>query len=286
VRLLFLGTGASQGYPAVFCRCDNCEAARRQGGRSIRRRSALLVDDDLLLDFGPDIIDASRALQLSLHRARYLLLTHADGDHLYRENFDQHRARWAQPEIPILQVYGSAATLEPIRGYPWNLEEMRVELHPVEPGQTWSMGPYRVTALRARHAEVQRPLFYAVQKGEQAFLYATDTGAFYPETWAVLERLQREGVRFGAIIIEATMGLREMAPEAGHMNFTRCAEHHRLLRDRGLTIPTCRHLATHFSPNGAPPHEESAAALAPHGVAPAYDGLSLTLGESSGGAAS
>ncbi|CAA9302519.1 MAG: hypothetical protein AVDCRST_MAG77-5780 [uncultured Chloroflexi bacterium] len=278
MRLLFLGTGASQGYPAVFCRCENCEAARERGGRSIRRRSALLVNDDLLLDFGPDVMAAARDERLSLHRAQYVLLTHADSDHLHRENFDQHRPRWAQPEIPTLHVHGSAATLELVRGYPWSLEEMRVELRVVAPGQTWEMGPYRVTALRARHTEGQQPLFYVVQQGQQALLYATDTGAFFPETWEVLERLRGEGVRLGAAVIEGTSGTRDTKPESGHMNLARCGEHHRMLRERGLTVAGCVHLATHFSPNGSPLHEETAAFLEPYGVAPAYDGLRLTLG--------
>src|SRR5919199_1025761 len=165
MRLLFLGTGAAQGYPAVFCRCDNCEAARERGGRGIRRPSAVLIDDDLLLDFGPDVMAAARDERLALHRVQYLLLTHADSDLLHRENFDQHRPRWAQPDIPTLQVFGSAATLEWIRAYPWSLEEMRVALHAVGPGQTWAIGPYRVTALRARHTEPQQPLFYLVQQG-------------------------------------------------------------------------------------------------------------------------
>jgi phosphoribosyl 1,2-cyclic phosphate phosphodiesterase len=278
MRLLFLGTGAAQGYPAVFCRCDNCEAARARGGRSTRRRSALLVNDDLLLDFGPDVMAAARDERLSLHRAQYLLLTHADSDHLHRENFDQHRPRWAEPEIPTLHVHGSAATLDLIRAYPWSLEEMRVALHVVAPGDTWEMGPYRVTAVRARHTEPQQPLFYVVQQADVALLYATDTGAFYPETWDVLDQLQRQGVRLHGAIIEGTSGLRETKPESGHMNLARCAEHHRLLRERGLAAPNCVHLATHFSPNGTPLHEETAAYLAPHGVQPAYDGLSLTLG--------
>jgi phosphoribosyl 1,2-cyclic phosphate phosphodiesterase len=278
VRILFLGTGAAQGYPAVFCRCERCEAARDRGGRSIRRRSALLVNDDLLLDFGPDVMAAARDERLALHRVRYLLLTHADGDHLHRENFDQHRARWAQPEIPTLEVHGSGATLDRIRDYPWSLEEMRLALRVVAPGETWELGPYRVTALRARHTEPQQPLFYVVRQGAAALLYATDTGAFYPETWAVLERLGRDGLRLSAAVIEGTSGLRETAPEAGHMNLIRCAEHHRELRRRGLTAPGCVHLTTHLSPNGTPLHEETEAFLAPHGVGVAYDGQRVVLG--------
>jgi hypothetical protein len=50
-----------------------------------------------------------------------------------------------------------------------------------------------------------------------------------------------------------------------------------MLRDRGLTVPSCLHLATHFSPNGTPPHEETDAVLAPHGVRAAYDGLTIDI---------
>ncbi|HEU5318879.1 MAG TPA: MBL fold metallo-hydrolase [Chloroflexota bacterium] len=277
MKLLFLGTGAAQGYPAIFCRCDSCEAARDRGGKSIRRRSAALVNDDLLLDFGPDVMAAARDLRLRLHNVQYLLLTHADHDHLHRENFDQHRARWAAPEIPTLHVHGSAATLELIRNYPWPLDEMRVELHVVSPGQTWEMGPYRVTALRARHTEPQQPLFYAVRQGESALLYATDTGAFYPETWAVLDALGTDGMRLTGAVIEGTSGLRETAPTSGHMNLARCAEHHVMLREHGLTAPGCRHFGTHFSPNGAPLHEETDAFLEEHGVRAAYDGLEVQI---------
>jgi phosphoribosyl 1,2-cyclic phosphate phosphodiesterase len=206
-----------------------------------------------------------------------VLLTHADHDHPHRENFDQHRARWAAPEIPTLHVYGSGATLDTIRAYPWSLDEMRVALHVVAPGQTWEMGPYRVTALRARHTEAQQPLCYVLQEGRAAMLYATDTGAFYPEAWTVLDRLRDEGVRLGVAVIEGTSGLRETAPETGHMNLARCAAHHRLLRERGLAGDGCVHLATHFSPNGTPPHEETVAYLEPHGVQAAYDGLRVEV---------
>ena len=280
MKLLFLGTGAAQGYPAIFCRCENCEAARGRGGKSIRRRAAALVNDDLLIDFGPDVISASRDYRLSLHRAQYLLLTHGHGDHLAVENFDQHRARWAEPEIPTLQVFGSAGSLSLIRGYEWSLEEMRVELHEVTPGQRWPMGPYAVTALRARHAESLQPLFYAlweIDRPGNALLYATDTGAFPPEAWETLDRLRVEGVRFGAVVIEGTSGLRETSAESSHMNLARCAEHHVLLRERGLTAADCQHYATHFSPNGAPLHEETDAYLAPHGVSAAYDGLTIEV---------
>ncbi|MBI3972543.1 MAG: hypothetical protein HY332_14785 [Chloroflexi bacterium] len=79
MRLRFLGTGAAEGYPVLFCGCEDCETARARGGPSIRRRAALLVDDALLIDFGPDIGEAARAMRLPLHRVEHLLITHAHG---------------------------------------------------------------------------------------------------------------------------------------------------------------------------------------------------------------
>ena len=52
VRSTFLGTSAANAYPEAFCRCVNCERARVLGGPSLRKRSALLVNDDLLIDLG------------------------------------------------------------------------------------------------------------------------------------------------------------------------------------------------------------------------------------------
>ena len=50
MRITFLGTADSSGYPHPFCGCANCAEARGLGGPSIRLRSSALVNDDLLID--------------------------------------------------------------------------------------------------------------------------------------------------------------------------------------------------------------------------------------------
>ena len=59
VKITFLGTAAAEGYPNPFCRCENCEGARKVGGRALRKRASALIDDQLLIDFGPDLLPAS-----------------------------------------------------------------------------------------------------------------------------------------------------------------------------------------------------------------------------------
>ena len=42
MKLQYLGTAAAEGWPALFCTCDNCARARAAGGKNIRtRRKAL-----------------------------------------------------------------------------------------------------------------------------------------------------------------------------------------------------------------------------------------------------
>ena len=54
MKLQFLGTAAAEGIPAIFCTCETCRIARQKGGKNIRSRCQSLVDDRLLIDFGPD----------------------------------------------------------------------------------------------------------------------------------------------------------------------------------------------------------------------------------------
>ena len=48
MKITYLGTAASEGWPAEFCECDICRAAMKRGGRDLRLRSCALIDDDLL----------------------------------------------------------------------------------------------------------------------------------------------------------------------------------------------------------------------------------------------
>jgi phosphoribosyl 1,2-cyclic phosphate phosphodiesterase len=80
--ITFLGTAAANAFPEAFCRCRNCAQARNLGGPSLRKRSAALINDDLLIDLGPDIMTASQMHGCSLGNVHYCLQTHPHADHL------------------------------------------------------------------------------------------------------------------------------------------------------------------------------------------------------------
>lgn len=75
--ITFLGTAAASAYPEAFCSCENCRQARSLGGPSLRKRSSILINDDLLIDLGPDIMTASNLHARPLTKVRYCLQTHA-----------------------------------------------------------------------------------------------------------------------------------------------------------------------------------------------------------------
>ena len=95
MRLFFLGTAAAEGYPGIFCNCANCNEARALGGQNLRFRSALLVNDDLLIDFGPDLLASAQRFNRNLSLVTTGLVTHAHPDHF------PHRELQYAPRTPL-----------------------------------------------------------------------------------------------------------------------------------------------------------------------------------------
>ena len=73
-RLLFLGTGTSQGVPMIGCRCPVCTSADPRYKRL--RASALVHCDglDILVDAGPDF--RYQMLRADVRNLDAILLTH------------------------------------------------------------------------------------------------------------------------------------------------------------------------------------------------------------------
>jgi phosphoribosyl 1,2-cyclic phosphate phosphodiesterase len=272
LEALFLGTAAAEGYPAIFCNCANCQRARQLGGSNIRRRSACLINDDLLIDFGPDILTAFQDNKLSLAKVKYLLVTHAHDDHLLITNLTYRRKKFCLDGLQHLDVYGSLPTIERIRSLPFGELELGLTLHPIGALDSWQMGPYTVTALEACHAPQLESLFFAIQESDKCILYATDTGPFSEQSWEALAVM-----RFDAAIIESTLGTsRASDSHDHHMTREQCIYHHSELRRRGLMKPKGINVAHHFSHNGNPPHADLSTMLAQQGILTAYDGMVLS----------
>ena len=280
--LTFLGTAAAEGYPNPFCCCANCEQARALGGPSLRKRSAALIDNDLLIDLGPDLIAASHSHGRSLAGLRYCLQTHAHADHLDPSHFLTRSPEYGVPDAPRLHFYASPATarraarlleadsapaslLDPEVG-----ERLNLQIHLIEPLHAFTAGRYRVTAFPANHDPAVEPLLYAITADGRTIFYGTDTAALPEETWQAFHRLR---LRFDVVILDHTYGPDE--PGSDHLSARQLIEHVARMRTEGLLADEARVFATHLAHAGNPVHPELADFAGQHGYEVAYDGLTI-----------
>ncbi len=280
--ITFLGTAAANAYPEAFCQCDNCDRARALGGPSLRKRSAALINDDLLIDLGPDIMTAALMHGRSLTRVRYCLQTHAHADHLDPSHFLSRSPEYGVVGAPRLHFYASTATvhvaaqllerdcaplglLDPKVG-----ERLNLEIHQIEALQSFTVGPYQVTAFPANHDPVVDPLLYSVEGDGRNIFYGTDTATLPEETWQAFHRCKQ---RFDVVILDHTYGPDE--PGSDHLSALQFIEHVARMREEGLLTDKGRAFATHIAHQGNPVHPELADFAARHGYEVAYDGLTV-----------
>ncbi len=271
MHLFFLGTAAAEGFPAIFCDCPNCREARALGGKNLRLRSALLVNEDLLIDFGPDLLASAQKFKKNLARVTTGLVTHAHEDHLYLGNFDMRKPDFtAHLRIPTLRLYGPSDVAALFKEAGADLTEMRIELHTVHAFDRWQDNDYTFTAYRAYHGVgYLDALFYSIEDGQHAILYATDTGPFPADTWQALA-----GRSFDAIILEETLGDESYSQ---HLSISSHLEHADRMRSEGMLRPGGRIIAHHMSHTANPAHEKLEAILNPHGIEVGYDGMEVRL---------
>jgi phosphoribosyl 1,2-cyclic phosphate phosphodiesterase len=278
--ITFLGTSAAHPYPDPPCECPNCRQARLLGGKSIRKRSSLLVNDDLLIDPGPDVVKASHQHGVSLSGLRTCLVTHAHGDHLDVSHLLARQDSAGAFGEGILHLYASTETLQIASAI---MKESQPELdllstetqnllgldiHPVESYQRFNAGDYRVTAFPANHAPGMGALLYSVEADGCAIFYGTDTAALREETWGAFHRL---GLRFDLVILDHTN--RPEHGKGGHLNAGQVREHVERMRREGILKEEGRVFATHFEHEHNPPHPQLVELAAQGGYEAAYDGL-------------
>jgi phosphoribosyl 1,2-cyclic phosphate phosphodiesterase len=285
VRLLFLGTAASEGFPDAFCDCDNCRRARELGGPSLRKRSSALIDDRLLIDLGPDLMVAAMLHGISLAKVDHCLQTHEHADHLDPTNF-LHRSRFCgvsgNPRLRYFASRGAHAKVAAALGRrvgPDGLlgraagDAFEVEAHVVEPFSTFEVGPYRVTSVPAFHdPDHLTALLYVIEREGRTLFYATDTGELPEESWRALADGRH---RFDVAAMDHTFGFQGRA--RGHLNAEQFGEQVARMRAEGMLKEGARVFAHHLAHHSHPPHPELSELTRARGYEVAYDGLAVDV---------
>ena len=284
MELTFLGTAAATSCPLAFCRCAACTYARRNGGYDLRLRSSLLVNDDLLIDLGPDLMAASFTLGLDVTRIRYLLQTHSHSDHFDAGHLITRMPEYACMDTPPLAVFASGACIDHMSDAlareetgarlddaSWQ-EKLNLTVCPVRAFEPFSAGPYTVTALPSDHDRSDESMLYLISDGGACVFYGVDTPLLRADAWAYLTALPTP---LDAAILDQTYG--PGVDGGGHLNADQTARTFRRMREEGILKRGARAFATHLSHEGTPPHAEISAFARVHGFEITYDGLRLAL---------
>lgn len=272
MKIKFLGTAAAEGIPGAFCTCETCQKARKLGGKSIRLRSQALIDDALLIDFGPDTLVNTLRFNIDLAALEHCLVTHDHRDHFY--SMDLYNTSPGMSKLPQnkhFRIYSNPEVIEKVdlaaahsRGY---LEGVRVT-----PFVPFGAGKHTVTALKARHG-TENPYVYAISDGEKTLLYAHDTDIFKEETW---EYLKTSGMHFDLVTMDCTEGANEDLPYHGHMCLGRNVQFRKLLLEAGLADEKTIFVSNHFSHNGKDAcYDDFAPQAAKLGLLTSWDGMEI-----------
>lgn len=79
MKILFLGTSAGWPLPRLGCNCEICSSS---DPKDKRLRPAILINNSILIDAGPDIYHQLRKVSVKPENITTLILTHAHLDHV------------------------------------------------------------------------------------------------------------------------------------------------------------------------------------------------------------
>jgi len=289
MQLTFLGTSASEGYPDAFCDCENCQRARQLGGPSLRKRCAALINDDLLIDLGPDLMAAAQQHHISLANLHYCLQTHEHHDHLDPSHFASRSPYCSVFGNPRLHYYASRGAIEKagnLLGRPTGEhglldpavgDSLNLTVHAIEPFQRFRPGPYNIFSVAANHAPQLTAMLYVIERDGRCLFYGTDTSDIADATWiALADHVRRTGIPFHLVVLDHTAGLRAERSN-GHMTSAQFLEQVARLRAEHLLAADARIFATHIAHHSNPPHPELVELANQRGYEIAYDGLTLDV---------
>ena len=286
MQVTFLGTSAAPSVPSPFCVCQACTGARQAGGKNLRRRSSIVINDDLLVDIGPDVVSASFDHDVCLTGIDVCLMTHAHEDHYDPEFLMSRHGDYGTVVAKDMVLAGSIDTLRSIEkdlagrctyGSIFDRQTrcaLKIDTVILEPYRKQAVGKYSITGYPASHGSVKGALLYAIEQGSAAVFYGTDTSVLSEQVW---ERLPLAGTTFDVLILDHTYGIGIAVSPPDHLASVDVIGHVDRFRRSGLLKDNARVYATHLSHEGYLEHDELDRYATDHGYRIAFDGLALSV---------
>ena len=277
MRFQFLGTAAAEAMPAIFCECEICKHAWEHGGKDVRRRASYLIDDDTLIDFGPDINWQINAFRIDLTKIKRIIFTHPHADHL--DAIELYWRTWFSRVSKNINVFGcdtvEAQIKRGIAAYqekPVEMKDLKINFIPYDHGVEVTDEDMTILPLKADHPSAKKPVFPIIRRNGKTILVMNDTGYPFEEDWELIEK-----EKFDLVTIDTTMALVEPDCRRNHMGVNVVAEVAERLRAKGCLKENCRIVSTHISHNSLARHADLEAFFTPRGIEVAYDGMIVEI---------
>ncbi len=228
---VFLGTGAAEMYPNPFCACTVCERARKN--RETRLRAAFLLDDTMMIDFGPDVCAASQHYGAPLADVEHVLITHTHEDHFNSATFsiltmtEMQRTMhfYLSPEGFGWVMHQIETEKHEIGTFGWMLASLlrseKIAFHALEPFISYEIGGKTVTPVKTVHhgyGKGETAQNYIISFARGTWLYAADTSLYKEETLTYLTTHAKRHGALDTMIFEGTFGSQKLSPDSGHMD--------------------------------------------------------------------
>ena len=276
MKLMYLGTAAAEGYPALFCTCDRCKTARRLGGKNFRSRSQAIIDNKIIIDFNADSLYHSKLYNIDFTYYKTLLITHVHEDHFVPVEISFRNKGFAMFDDSVtekLNVYGSQDIEAPLQKYVKDDGNYGFNINVVNAFEPFVAEGYKITPLKATHGTAN-PFIYIIEKDGKALLYGNDTGVFPEETFDYLKNFS---VKLDYVSLDCTEGTNKINYSA-HMNYERNVLVKERLIEMGVADEKTVFCLNHFSHNGDNTlYDEMCSVAKKDGFIVSYDGMTVEI---------
>lgn len=280
MKITVLGSGGFA-YPLVFCDCEYCSKARSLGGKNIRKRASLLINNEMIIDLTPDCQSSMNMYNKDMGEIKYLLQTHTHLDHFDINHFTSLDYKYATKRNEILTLIGSELCLNDIQKKVSQFDKMdlyneeylnkiKLRTKTINHGEVLQIDDYTIKAIHCSHDENIGAQIYLIKHNEKSLLYATDTPQI---TNIALQELQ--GEKIDCIFLDESFGVQEYT--FSHLNIKGFDEYVKKLNSNNLLNKNCLIYATHITHDGNPLHDELEQILDGYGYMPAYDGMEIEV---------
>ncbi|MDE6505037.1 MAG: MBL fold metallo-hydrolase [Clostridia bacterium] len=278
MKIKFLGTGAAEGVPAMFCGCAYCNAIRKAGKKEFRTRTQILIDGVLSVDFPPEAYVNSLRYGYNLTNLKNILVTHSHQDHFFAHDFILRGYKYAVVAEPVLGIYGNSAVAEIFKEC--TSHEMKPEVaanikfKEIQPYSVFNIDGYKVIAIPANHGKIEECLLYYIEKNGKGYLHLHDTGIISDEA---LGFLAENGAKAQAVAYDCTFVENSGGASARHMGIDDVMLVNDKLLNLGVIDFKTKKIITHFSHNANPTRAHLKKIEKQFGVTAAFDGMEINL---------